>query len=597
MADPFDDDSLFAATQGTVSAGEAGPTRADPLPTEWEPAHAKAAERGVLLTTLTMEELTEGLNEAQALAVTTTQGPLLVVAGPGSGKTKVLTHRVGALLVEGVPAWRILAVTFTNKASGEMRSRLTTLVGEAGKDLWVSTFHSLCVKLLRRYGSVVGLSASFTILDQDDSLKMVKEATLACGGTKEDGKTMQRLISYAKNNLMNPGDIPGAPGKLFHVAQEYEQRKMRASVVDFDDLLLQLHAALGHEEVASALRAKFSYVLVDEYQDTNRVQYEILRAITSESRNLCVVGDADQSVYAWRGAFPGVLDGFLTDYSEAKVVKLEQNYRSTKKVLEVASAVISPNPTKARADLWTENPEGESIRLVEMGDDRDEAAWVVADLGRTTGTTAVIVRTNSQTKPFEDALMASHRPFQLVGAQRFFDRSEVRDAMAWLRCGLNHGDRLALTRAAGSPKRGLGEKSLRAWFELAEELGVTPTSLGEEELAGLGGRASKGVAAFISDVRSVSDAAGEGPEAALKAVVRLGLLKDMERERAENIDQLLASAAEFDFAGRGGFEVSVDFVESVALTGAADAGSEKGDASPLYLITAHAAKGRYQVEW
>jgi DNA helicase-2/ATP-dependent DNA helicase PcrA len=300
------------------------------------------------------------------------------------------------------------------------------------------------------------------------------------------------------------------------------------------------------------------------------------------------------SVYAFRGAFPGVLDGFLADYPEAQTIKLGQNYRSTKKVLAVAGTIISPNPTAARAELWTENEHGEDVRMVSVGDDRDEAAWVIADLKRQTGTTAIIVRMNAQTKPFEDVLMSSRIPFQLVGAQRFFDRAEVRDTMSWLRAALNPGDYLALSRAAGSPKRGLGEKTLAEWFAKANERGITPIALAEDELAlaELGTRGVKAVYGFAKDVASVARAAEEGPEAALKQVVKIGMVAGMERERAENVNQLLASAADFDPTGEGGLETTRDFVESVALTGAADAGSEAGDAPPVYLITAHAAKGR-----
>jgi DNA helicase-2/ATP-dependent DNA helicase PcrA len=898
------------------------------------------------MATPSIEDLVAGLNDAQEEAVKTLEGPVLIVAGPGSGKTRVLTHRVGALLSTGTPPWRILAVTFTNKAAGEMRERLDRLVGEVAKDLWVSTFHSLCVKLLRRYSTYVGLEPGFTILDQDDATKIMKAAVLVCGGAAEDTKKMMRLVSYAKNNLMAASDMEDAPAKLGAVAKEYEDRKTRAGVVDFDDLLTLVWRLCGNEEVAKELRAKFSYVLVDEYQDTNRVQYEILRALTWESRNLCVVGDSDQcllpgtlvktpggsvaieflkendevlgtrgtldlaectvrtvkegtysgpvieahvgkntivgtpqhlvparfegtpgeyyvylmyradrgyrvgrtkgvrtgnyknkpgfivrmnqenadcmwilrvctsiaeasyyesyyaatyglptacfhsngrdmamkaddlirlyseldtegpakrlmddlllhpefphvvpqsgtrrhrvlltmfsdrrgsrplhriswtsndsrriaaarragfsvrdgkkgftgvrvetvradyrdalelalglsvvaearlqrrmlvgehcytlmplanlhrgmrvlvasgsklkdvpvssvthkeysgpvydlevakahnyvaggllvhnSVYAFRGAFPGVLEGFLQDYGEAKKIKLGQNYRSTKRVVALAAAIIAGNPTQERADLWTENDAGELVRLVSIGDDREEAAWVVADVAKREGSTAVIVRTNAQTKPFEDALMSARVSFQLVGAQRFFDRAEVRDTMAWLRGALNPGDYLALTRAAGAPKRGLGEKTLAEWFELANQRGVSPLALARDEdaLAVLSTRGARLVAEFAGDVERVATAAMGGPEAAIKAVISVGLLREMERERQENVNQLLSSAEDFMGTEKGSFEMTQEFVESIALTGSADAGVSESATAPLFLITAHAAKGR-----
>jgi DNA helicase II / ATP-dependent DNA helicase PcrA len=778
---------------------------------------------------LSLEQLTAGLNDAQKQAVLTLEGPLLIVAGPGSGKTRVLTHRVGALLATGVAPWRILAVTFTNKAASEMQERLTTLVGEQGKGLWISTFHKLCGKLLRMYGERIGIDPNFTILDQDDSLKMVKEAVAANGGLPEEARRMQGLISFAKNNLTEPQDMPDAPSKIEYYAREYERRKRAAGVIDFDDMLVLVFQLCQEPDVLSELRTRFSYVMVDEYQDTNRVQYEIVKALTSLSRNLCVVGDSDQcllattpihtptgvtpisevgegsevtatsgsmapraslvreavqrqylgtvvtvkagsheltgtplhlvparvvsaarltalaeesqgvvsltmfagkegqklrhsvllisptsegldmvreagflvepprvgtlgfrvelfyadyrdalqaanrlgkvagaaverrmkigehsyllmpigslhhgmqvltldgdefrevevdevvrseysglvydlevtdthnyvaggivvhnSVYSWRGAYPGVLSGFIKDYPEAETIRLGQNYRSTKKVLAVAGAIISVNPSLARADLWTENVEGEPVRIMALADDREEAAWVAADMRGRAGTTAVIVRTNAQTKPFEDVLMSSRVPFQLVGAQRFFDRAEVKDAMSWLRAGLNHRDRIALVRAAGAPKRGLGDKTLSAWFEAAAARGVDPIELTHDEYAmvDLGSRGAGAVLGFARAIESVSEAAEVGPEAAIKQVVRVGLLEGMERERAENVNQLLSSAADFDGGGLGGLEVTRDFVESVALTGSADAGREDAGAPPAYLITAHAAKGR-----
>ena len=541
-----------------------------------------------------MEQLTRGLNEAQAEAVRTTEGPLLIVAGPGSGKTRVLTHRVAALLADGVPAWWILAVTFTNKAAGEMRERLNSLVGDTGKDLWVMTFHKLCVRLLRKYANYVNLAPDFTILDQDDATKIMKAAVLECGVGAEDTRKYLSLVSYAKNNLTEPSQLENAPMKLGIVAEAYEKRKRAAGVVDFDDLLTLVHYLCGIEEVRSELQDRFGYVMVDEYQDTNRVQYEIMRTLTWESRNLCVVGDRSQAIFSWRGAFPGVLEGLLRDFPETKTINLGQNYRSTKKVVALSAAVISSGGEGGGLDLWTENATGEAVRLASLGDDKDEAAWVVGDLRSNTGTSAVIVRTNAQTKPFEDALMAARTSFQLVGAQRFFDRQEVRDVMAWLRAALNGLDYLALTRAAGSPKRGLGEKTLAGWFDLANQLGVAPLTLGRdpESLAVLGSRGVRLVHEFSADVERVAQAALSGPAAAIKAVIAVGLIKEMETERVENVNQLLSSATDFVGEGTGTLDLTREFVESVALTGAVDAGSEGAGSAPVYLITAHAAKGR-----
>ena len=571
------------------------------------------------------DSIVEGLNAPQAEAVTTLEGPLLVVAGPGSGKTRVLTHRVAALLATGTPPWKILAVTFTNKAAAEMRERLELLVGEEqAQKLWVTTFHSLCARLLRRFHEEAGLDKSFSIADSDDARKLVTAALKGRGMNPEDARTYTSAISWAKNNLHTPSsmesDLPDA-AKIF---ADYQSALAQQRLVDFDDLLVRTYLLLrDNADVRAAAQDRFGYVMVDEYQDTNRVQYEIVRLISSEHHNLCVVGDTDQSIYAFRGAFPAAIGGFAEDFPGAAVIILNQNYRSSQAVLATARALIAKNPAVHRADLWTANDPGAPVRVIEFDDDRQEATWVINQLSSHTGTSAIIVRTNAQTRPFEAALTAARIPYVVVGTQRFYDRAEVKDALSWLRLALNPADLPAIRRAVAMPRRGLGEKTLGQLVTAAEVAGIDPIAAASRpDLLGvMTPRLQNICAQFAADVATVRTAAERTPAAALETVLALGMREALETEpdRLENLSQLTTAAAlyvappedpflvEDPNATAGipgepeGLAITRSFLETAALASTSDNGttasaltSPEGQPPPppVSLTTAHAAKGR-----
>ena len=355
--------------------------------------------------------LIDQMNPNQRKAVETLLGPLMVVAGPGSGKTRVLTHRIAALVAtEQAKPWEILAVTFTNKAAAEMRERIAALVGPAANDMWVSTFHSACVRILRANAPLANLPKSFSIVDASDAQKIVKSALLSLGMSSEkaDVKEAASIISRSKNAAMTSVTLAASSdGWVAPVFDAYNERLEAMGSVDFDDILLKTLKLLNAEPgVRERYQRKFKFVLVDEYQDTNAVQYQITQILAAASRNLCVVGDLDQSVYSWRGATPEAMGGFSSDYPDAQIVILEQNYRSTKAIVETYRALIDPNPAINRPKLFTENPEGEPVRLVTLDDGRAEAAFVVKELRSkpSNETTAILMRTNSQTRTFEEEL-------------------------------------------------------------------------------------------------------------------------------------------------------------------------------------------------
>ena len=590
-------------------------------------------------TTPIPDALLAGLNPPQAQAVSTLEGPVMVVAGPGSGKTRVLTHRVAALLATGTLPWRILAVTFTNKAAAEMRERLEVLVGEdLAAKLWVSTFHSLCVRLLRRFHVEAGLDQSFSVADADDSRKLVTAILKARGRQPDDARAYSSAISWAKNNLQTPAGIESDLPDVALVYADYQQALRAQRLVDFDDLLVRTYLLLrDNDEVRADCQERFAYIMVDEYQDTNRVQYEIVRMLSATHHNLFVVGDHDQSVYAFRGAFPAALGGFSDDFPGTEVVILNQNYRSTKAVLETANALIARNPSVHRADLWTENGVGAPVRLLEFDDDRHEATWVIQQLngpgarraaatasgaspaggaaagGRVAGeSAAIIVRTNAQTRPFEAALTAAGIPYVVVGTQRFYDRAEIKDALAWLRLALNPADLPALRRAAAMPKRGLGDKTLAHLVDLAQAADVDPiTAAGAPDLlSGMTTRMQGICASLAADVAAVRAAAHRSPAAALDAVYAIGLKEALadDPDRVENLSQLSSDATVFvppledplttpdPTSPDGmpeGLAVTRSFVESAALASSNDQRLAPDTATPpVSLITAHASKGR-----
>ena len=563
------------------------------------------------------EDLLAGLDPEQRRAVETTEGPLLVLAGAGSGKTRVLVHRLAYLVGAcGIPPEGLLAVTFTNKAAGEMRERVEKLLGPSADGLWVTTFHSACVRILRRDIGHLGWSRGFVIYDEADGLATVKEALRRLD---LDPKIHEpRRLRWRIDQWKNAGVLPAAAAAAAHdheaelaaeVYAGYQRLLAESNALDFGDLILQTVELFERfPEVLAHYRRRWQYLLVDEYQDTNRVQYRLVNQLAGEHRNLCVVGDPDQSIYAWRGAdLRNILD-FERDYPDAQVVKLERNYRSTQPILDGASAVVANNRARKEKRMFTDRVEGEAIRLYEALDDRDEAQFVVRSIlqavrgeGRSFGECAIFYRTNAQSRPFEEELLKYDVPYVVVGGVRFYERAEVKDALSWLRLLSNLADGMALRRALASPPRGIGKATLERAEELAASRGTTLLEA-LRALAGEGGRTAAKLGAFLSLVDELAgEVRGLLPADALARVLdRSGILAHFEREgtpeaeaRLENLRELLAGAEDFGAvnAGSGADERSAIelFLDQVALVSDLDAWERR--AERVSLMTVHSAKG------
>lgn len=556
--------------------------------------------------TATLEPLFEHLNPEQRQAAAHLNGPLLVVAGPGSGKTRVLTHRVAALVTTGVQPWRILALTFTNKAADEMRERVNQLVGDTN-DVWVSTFHSFCLRMLRRHHGAAGLPANFTVYDPGDVQRVLKPIVVAAGHDNDDAKTFASKISWAKNRNIDVADMSAMDGSWPEVARIYEQYRthmQQLGAVDFDDLLSRTREMLAEApDILEQLRNRFDRILVDEWQDTNSCQYDIVATLAHEHRQLCVVGDQQQAIYGWRGSTPEVLERFTEDFPEAAVVVLSENYRSTPEIVAVAQAVIDASTSRFRATLTTSNQPGSPVRCVTCGDGEQEARFIGGEIAAGDGTRAVIFRTNAQTRLLEQELARRRIPFQLVGTVRFYERAEVKDALAYLRVLVNPRDEIAVQRAASVPKRGLGDVGFAKLREACATRGV-PVGVGlfDAELRdGLPGRARNAVHRLADNLEQIAAEADNGVEAAVRAVLDIGV-RDYHRgepERLENLEELVEAARSFDTDGSGtvvdvdtstlsGFDKVGAFLEAVTLSSSTD--TDTGAA--VSLITAHASKGR-----
>jgi len=565
------------------------------------------------------ESIVEGLNPEQRAAVEATEGPLLVIAGAGSGKTRVLTHRIAYLIgVCGIAPESILAVTFTNKAAGEMRERVQKLLGLEAEQVSLSTFHSACVRILRRDIGHLGRSRGFVIYDESDSLGVVKEALRRRG--LEHGSQEVRRMSWHFDQWKNQGVLPdqaarGATDMEAERAAEvyaiYQRLLADADALDFGDLLLQ--TTLLFDRFPAVLRhyqQRWQYILVDEYQDTNRVQYRLVNQLAAGHRNLCAVGDPDQSIYAWRGAdIRNILD-FERDFADARIVALERNYRSTQRILSGASAVVENNAGRREKRLLTVLGEGERIGFYESRDERDEAQYVVGKIlessrreGRPYGASAVFYRTNAQSRPIEDELLKYDVPYVVVGGVRFYDRAEVKDALAYLRLIMNPSDAAALRRIVNKPARGIGKTTLRRAETLAEERDVSLLE-GLRRLAeeGAAGRASRRIADFLEMLESLSrEILGRSPAEALSTILdRSGYRRQLEGEgtaeaetRLENLRELEAGAEEFEAANAAlaGDERSILelFLDQVALVSDLDEAEMRDDR--VSLITVHSAKG------
>lgn len=459
------------------------------------------------------ERLLNGMNPKQKEAVVCTEGPLLLMAGAGSGKTRVLTHRIAYLIEEkGMNPWNILAITFTNKAAKEMKERVKDLLGREGEDVWVSTFHSMCVRILRRDVDHIGYSRNFTIIDSSEQLTLMKRVLkeLNIDPKKYDPRSILGAISNAKNALQTPADYQDLQGDFFEqiVGRCYEvyQKELRQNqCMDFDDLIMNTIRLFRENPDALAFyQNKFQYIHVDEYQDTNHAQYTLVNMLAARFKNLCVVGDADQSIYGWRGAdMQNILD-FEKDYPEAEVILLEQNYRSTKTILEAANQVIQNNRNRRDKNLWTENHEGPRIKYYRGQTERDEGQFVIREIqnqianeGRDYGDFAVLYRTNAQSRAVEDILVKSNIPYTMVGGHKFYDRKEIKDILAYLSAIANPDDSLSLERIINVPKRGVGPGSLDKLRQFAELHGFPLLEAAQNiELSTVTGKAAKELGKF-----------------------------------------------------------------------------------------------------
>ncbi len=570
--------------------------------------------------------LFDSLNPVQREAVAATEGPVLVVAGAGSGKTRVLTYRIAHLIRDlGVPPQSILAITFTNKAANEMKERVERLVGGAVRAMWVSTFHSACARILRREAPRLGYRSSFSIYDDADALRL---ATMCVRDLDMDPKrfpprNIRAAISDAKNELIDYESFAQQGTGFYHeqvadVYRLYQQRLLEASAMDFDDLLMITVELFGaFPDVLDHYQRRFQYVLVDEYQDTNRAQYTLVRQLTAQHRNLCVVGDSDQSIYRFRGAdIRNILD-FESDYPDARVVVLGQNYRSTEVILEAANSVIANNDERKPKHLWTDRGRGELLNRYEAEDERDEAAFVaeqinaLEDEGRLASDIAVFYRTNAQSRVLEEVFVRYGIPYAVVGGVKFYDRREVKDVLAYLRVLVNPDDQVALKRVINVPKRGLGATSLGHLDRFAQGLGVSfHDGLQQvDDAPNLSARARKQVKEFLALIDVLRAKAEDGPKVAVEAVLEsTGYLAELQVEqtiealgRVENVRELGTVAEEYEIGAEGsiiGDEAWDDldglrrlelFLESISLVADIDE-LEEGSAT-VTLMTLHNAKG------
>ena len=571
------------------------------------------------------------LNPEQRAAVEHGDGPLLVLAGAGTGKTRVLVHRIARLIESGVAPWEILAVTFTNKAAREMRERLVALCGEAAQRMWIGTFHSTCARLLRRWGAAIGLPRDFLIFDDDDQQKILT-ALIKEAGFEESlsARTVAARLDYAKNRGLDPIGARSGPGadhyqdELAIVIPRYQERLAREKAVDFGDLILKVLELCKHPETGPRLAGLYRHVLVDEFQDTNLVQYELVRHLSAATRNLTVVGDDDQSIYAWRGAEPRNLLDFDRDFPDVVEIKLEQNYRSTAIILDAANAVIGKNLDRRGKALWTEAGGGDPLDYLPCGDDRGEAEAVartlrgmVDDGACSPGDVCILYRTNAQSRPLEEQLRRFRFAPRVVGATAFFDRREVKDAVAYLRLLSNPEADSAFERVVNVPPRGIGGATIDKLRELARAGGLGLLAAARE--VARGGGASLGPAprkklagfvALIDGLIAVRDGGASLAELLIQVVERSGYREYVEgddgdgSDRMRNLAELVNVASDFDAEHAEGAPAppvdlgdTVDqppgglagFLERIALVGAADAADGRGET--VTLMTIHMAKG------
>ena len=554
---------------------------------------------------MTTAELTAGLNPQQRQAVLHGEGPLLILAGAGSGKTRTLTQRIAHLIrVQGVEPWRILAVTFTNKAAAEMKRRVQQLVGT--DELWVSTFHAACVRILRREITALGYQSNFTICDDQDQERLLREilAELNISERTLKARGAATAIDTAKNRGILPADYDRGDFYGEQVAKVYElyqARMKQANALDFGDLiLLTVKLFQGHPEILSHWQERFHYLLVDEFQDTNGIQYQLVRLLAARHHNLCVVGDDDQSIYRWRGAEVGNILNFEVDYPGSVTIRLEQNYRSTRNILAAAGAVVARNLGRKGKSLWTENPTGEPISIEALPDDLEEARFVAGEIvklrsaGRHLRDIAVLYRINAQSRSLEEALVRERLPYVMFGGVKFYSRMEIKDLLAYLRLLVNPRDSLAAKRIINVPPRGIGATTVERIAALQDEAGGFYPACALALQRGDLGRGGAKVHAFITLIETFRAKMAEFPYPQLTSALieESGygpmLLADRSEEakdRLDNLQQLLTGMEE-RFAQE---KTLVDYLEDVALV--TDLDSYDGSLDRVTLMTVHASKG------
>ncbi|MDQ2939947.1 MAG: UvrD-helicase domain-containing protein [Actinomycetota bacterium] len=560
------------------------------------------------------------LNSAQREAVVHGEGPLLVLAGAGSGKTRVLTHRIAYLLATGrARPGEIIAITFTNKAAGEMRERVERLVGRATRAMWVMTFHSACARIMRAEAERLGYSRNFTIYDEADSLRMVKRCMeeLEVDPKRYPPRAIRSQISGAKNKLLDAAEFQQTQGSVFEetagdVYALYERRMLEANAMDFDDLLVRTVNVLElFEPARDRWRGAFGQVLVDEYQDTNRAQYRLLQLLAEEHRNLFVVGDDAQSIYGFRHAeIRNILD-FERDFPDASTVMLEQNYRSTQTILSAANALIANNRENRPKKLWTDSGAGEPVQVVQLADEHEEARWVAGEVERLVteegvgrDEIAVFYRTNAMSRVLEDTLVRFEMPYQVIGGTKFYERAEIKDAVAYLSLLVNPSDAISFARVVNSPRRGIGNTSQGRLLAHANTTGLPIWEVAgrPEAVPGLGAAAIKAISRFHETVEGLRERAATAPVAELlEALLReTGYLEALEAERTveaegrvENLQELIGVAGEFDanreLEGEAEVPPLEEFLQQISLYTQQDALSEQE--SLVTLMTIHNAKG------
>ena len=556
------------------------------------------------------------LNPSQIQAIETINGPVLIMAGAGSGKTRVLTHRYAHLVKHhNVDVEQILAITFTNKAAEEMKSRISTLLNLKISPKWISTFHSLCVKILRIHGDKIGYKSNFTIYDQSDSNKVIRNCMSENNVDLKQysPKRFQAHISNLKNSMISPGEALENAESFFEVKvaeiySSYEKKLIIANSMDFDDLLIKTVELLQtNESILKFWSNKFQFIMVDEYQDTNFVQYKLVELLGSNNKNVCVVGDSDQSIYAFRGADIRNIIEFEKDFSNATVIQLDKNYRSSKKILNLANSVISNNPRKIEKNLWTDNEDGLDISSFRFRSEKDEARWVAEEVKSLIDSSkenevAIFYRTNSQSRLFEEELRMLNINYKVIGSVRFYDRKEIKDIISYLQFLVNDSDTVAFERIVNVPRRGIGESTVKKIRAYLNESGKSIFEALEsiEEIKNISPRIKGSLSEFKNLITELKSYSLSGPSKSIQKVLELtgykmSLIKEGTLEsqmRIENIEELLNSAFSFENLYEEDIDEPYgmlrDYLESIALFSETD---KLEDADRVLLMTLHNAKG------